>query len=163
MRKMLFVVFLLLAGASEAQEYMQAAGIRAGLCSGVEYRRFIDYQYSGRILLGARSRGLQLYALLEIHQWDLFSFTDNIGFYYGAGIHGGFVRWSEKFTSGTLTGEKVFTRPVVGIDGFAGLEYNFDLFPLSAGLEMKPAIDFWGRDGFDVIPWDFAFTLRYLF
>ncbi len=156
-------VSLLMAVAAVAQEYKEAAGIRAGVSSGIEYRRYIDYEYSGMLLLSARNRGLQLHALFEIHRTDLMPGSGNLDFFYGAGIHGGFIRWTEHNTVGSSTVPEVKTRPIVGIDGVAGLEYTFSFLPVCAGIEIKPPIDFLGRTGFKVIPWDFGFTLRYLF
>ena len=126
-RFLVIIVFFFVAGSVFAQGYKQSAGIRASWASpGLEYRYYTGEQHSFRGLLAIRNRGLQLHALSEFYQYDLFSFSYQLVFFYGAGVH-------------------CYEAPV------------------KLGIEVKPYLDFFGKNGFDVYLPDFALTVRYLF
>lgn len=162
-RVLLTSILFFFSATVSGQDFERAAGIRGGLTSGIEFRYFLDYKHSARVLLGNRDQGLVLHALYELHRKDLFGFTNRLSFIYGAGAHAGYQRWNKTSISGTSERERTYTRPLAGIDGVAGLEYFIFTIPVSAGIEVKPYADIWGKHGFDVVPWDFAFTLKYLF
>ncbi len=91
MKRFLILVLVLFAALiSKAQGYQHAIGLRGGLSSGFEYRFYSDDENSYKLLLSARDRGLQLHALKEFHQYDLFDFSENLVFFYGFGIHAGY-------------------------------------------------------------------------
>jgi len=159
---LLFFLLLIFPLFLKGQDYPDAAGIRAGFSAGIEYRRFIDYRNSFRLLLSTRDRGLQLHGLYETHRFGIFGFTDDLVFFYGGGCHFGYERWNEKPENKPLH-TITRTRVIAGIDGIAGLEFYIPGLPASAGIEIKPYTDFWGRYGFDARIHDFAFTLKYLF
>jgi hypothetical protein len=100
--------------------------------------------------------------LCEIHLFNLFDFSDNIVFFYGAGVHAGYQKWNEK-EKPPSSRTQVRSKAIAGIDGLAGLEYIIPGIPLSAGIEMKPYADFFGRYRFNAEIGDFAFTVKYLF
>ena len=100
MYRYLFVSILLVFSVNAiAQEFKQSVGFRAGLTSGFEYRIFSDDIDSYRFLLGTRDRGMLAHVLREFHKPDLFEFTDQLVFVYGAGIHAGYERWDEMYYS----------------------------------------------------------------
>jgi hypothetical protein len=165
MKRILFlaVFFLTIAGVS-AQGFKQAAGIRAGWINpGIEYRYYTSEMHSLRALLSIRDRGVQIHALTEFYQYDLFPFSYQLVFFYGAGIHAGFESWDETVIEPTriYTGTK--SSFVTGLDGVVGVEYLFYEAPVKVGLEAKPFVDVFGRHGFDVRLLDFALTVKYLF
>ena len=164
MKRFLFILlFILPSQLIYAQEFHQAAGIRIGLSAGFEYRIYTDDLNSYRLLLSTRQRGLQFHALKEFHRYDLFDFTDQLVFIYGAGVHVGYERWDEvqhNYNSSYYYSRSAF---IAGLDGLAGLEYNFYKAPIALGLEVKPYFDFFGRDSFHLELFDFAFTAKYLF
>lgn len=164
MKYLLFAFALLLfSNTAKSQDFNQSAGIRVGLSSGFEYRIFTDDANSYRLLLSTRGHGAQLHALKEFHQYELFSFTDQLVFYYGGGIHAGFTSWDEYHYQNNIRWADTRTAFVAGIDALAGLDYVFYEAPISLGVEVKPAIDILGRKMFDFHLWDFALTIRYLF
>lgn len=145
------------------QGYNQAVGIRVGWSSGIEYRFYTDDSNSYRFLLSGRNRGFQVHALKEFHEYDLFGFSNQLVFIYGFGIHAGYERWNEWHI---LPGRNWYdTRSsfIVGGDGLAGLEYIFDEFPISVGLEVKPYFDLLGKNPFRINFFDFGLTAKYLF
>jgi hypothetical protein len=164
MKRFLIVLALLLPSSFIwAQGFNHAVGIRGGLSSGFEYRFYTDDENSYKLLLSARDRGLQLHALKEFHRYDIFDFTEQIVFYYGAGIHAGYESWDKVHYEYDTRWYSTRTAVLAGIDGLAGLEYVFYDVPLSLGLEVKPYLDVFGREMFDIQLFDFAFTIKYLF
>jgi len=116
-------------------------------------------------LLGIRDRGLQMHAFTEFYEYDLFPFTYQLVFFYGFGGHFGYESWNEEQVQNGLRREVTRTSFLAGIDGLIGVEYLFYDAPMVFGLEVKPYLDLYGKDGleFDVMPYDFAFTVKYLF
>lgn len=162
-RFILVSVFLMFSICGFSQEFKQSVGFRVGLTSGFEYRVFSDDIDSYRFLLGTNNRGLKLHVLREFHKPGLFEFSDQLVFVYGAGIHGGYERWDEMYYSYNTSYYRTRTAFIAGLDGLAGLEYLFQEVPITLGLEVKPYFDFFGRDMFQIQPFDFAFTARYNF
>jgi hypothetical protein len=162
-RILILAIFLVPALFSNAQGYQHAVGIRGGLSSGFEYRFYTDDTNSYKILLSTRDRGLQLHALKEFHRFDLFDFSEQLVFFYGAGIHGGYETWDVVHYDYNSRWYSKKTSLIAGLDGLAGLEYVFYEIPLSVGLEAKPYFELFGRETFDVQLFDFAFTVKYLF
>lgn len=145
------------------QMYENALGIRAGQTRGIEYRLYTDDANSYKFLLGSRDDGVQFHAFKEFHKYELFSFTDQLALVYGLGIHVGYEKWTEGYNYGGIHYYHEETAFLTGMDGLVGLEYYFYEIPISLGLELKPYFDLLGRDTFSFEPWDFAFTIKYLF
>lgn len=162
-RNLLLLVFTIITFLSGAQGYQHAIGIRGGISSGFEYRFYTDEYNSYKILLSTRDRGLQLHALKEFHRFDLFDFSEQLVFFFGAGVHAGYETWDVVHYNYDTRWYSNRTSAIAGIDGLVGLEYVFYEIPLSIGLEAKPYIDLFGRETLDIQPFDFAFTIKYLF
>ena len=158
------IILLLSVTLANAQGYKQAAGIRASWISpGVEYRYYTSDSHSLKALLALRNRGVQLHALTEFYQYDLFPFSYQLVFFYGAGLHFGFESWDETVTGNNVTRFETQRSLLAGIDGILGVEYLFYEAPVKLGIEVKPFLDVFGRNGLDIIVHDFAFTVKYLF
>jgi hypothetical protein len=164
MQKILpLLVFLLSAFCAQSQEYDQAVGIRGGLSSGFEYRIFTSRYDSYKALLSTRDRGIQLTALKEFHSPGVFEVSDQLDFVYGFGIHAGFEQWHVYEDDGYYHYRDNRVGPIAGLDGLVAVEYNFWEVPLNIGLEVKPYFDLFGKDFFQVQPFDFALTIKYMF
>ncbi|MEN8115925.1 MAG: hypothetical protein ABFS16_03040 [Bacteroidota bacterium] len=164
MKQILITIILCISAFSlSAQGFSKAIGIRGGMAPGFEYRFYADDANSYKLLLGTRDQGIQLHALKEIHQYDLFSFTDQLVFFYGAGMHAGYQRWEEVYVRDNTRWYDTRTAFIAGLDGLVGLEYMFYEVPISIGVEAKPYFDFLGREMFNIELFDFAFTVKYLF
>ena len=162
--KLLLLLFFAAFGTIiSAQDYKQAAGIRLGLSSGFEYRIFANAENSYKFLLSTRDRGMQFHVLKEFHNYNLFDFTDQLVFFYGAGLHAGYERWDIKHYDYYSQWYTTHTAFIAGLDGLVGLEYTFLTVPISLGVEVKPYFDFFGQEYFDLQLFDFAFTAKYLF
>lgn len=163
-QKLIIVALLLtITFGLNAKERNHALGLRGGISSGFEYRNYLGEQNSIKFLLSSRDRGLQLHGLYEIHTKGLFDFSNRLIFVYGGGIHVGYESWYRSFYIGHTRYSEPVSRPLAGIDLLAGLEYPFIIFPLSVGLEVKPYVDFWGKNYVRVQPFDFAFTFKFHF
>lgn len=164
MKKFIFLIILFLPALfSEAQGYKQAIGIRGGLSSGFEYRMYTDDSNSYKFLLSTRNHGVQLHAFREFHKFDLFDFSEQLVFFYGVGVHVGFETWDEVHYLNNTRWYDSRSSLLAGLDGLAGVEYVFNEVPLSVGFEVKPYFDVFGKNTFRVQPFDFAFTVKYLF
>ena len=164
MKRLLFIsAFVILSCQVFSQGFKQAAGIRAGLTGGLEYRIYTDDLNSYKFLLGSRERGLLVHAIKEFHRYDLFTFTDQLNFVFGAGVHIGYERWDQQYHNYNTSYYVTRTAFIAGLDGLAGLEYMFRDVPISLGLEVKPYFDLFGREMFDFQLFDFAFTAKYHF
>ena len=159
---LLFTLFLS-AILSDAQGFKHAIGIRGGISSGFEYRFYTDDSNSYKFLLGTRNHGVQLHALKEFHRYDLFDFSEQLVFFYGAGIHAGYESWDEVHYLNNTRWYDSRTALIAGLDGLAGVEYVFYEVPVSVGFEVKPFFDVFGKNSFRIQPFDFAFTIKYLF
>jgi hypothetical protein len=162
-RLLLISAFAILSCYAFSQDFRQAVGIRAGYTGGIEYRIYADELNSYKFLLGSRDRGLIAHAMKEWHRRDLFTFTDQLTFVYGAGLHVGYERWDQQYYNYNTSYYVTRTAFIAGLDGLAGLEYMFISVPLSVGFEVKPYFDFFGREMFDIELFDFALTLKYHF
>lgn len=163
MKKFILITILFFPAVVFAQISENAIGIRAGLTPGIEYRFYTDDANSYKFLLGTRDNGIQLHILKEFHRYDMFSFTDQLVFFYGAGLHAGYQRWDVRHVQGNLSWYDTRTAFLAGLDGLAGLEYEFYEVPISLGIEVKPYFDILGREMFNIELFDFAFTLKYYF
>ncbi len=164
MKKSIFLIILVFSGLLlRAQGYKQAIGIRGGVTSGFEYRIYTNDTNSYKFLLGIRNEGLQAHVLKEFHKYDLFSFSEQLVFIYGAGLHAGFETWDEIHYQSNTRSYENRSSFLAGLDGLAAFEYTFYEAPISVGLEVKPFFDLFGKNTFRVQPFDFAFTVKYLF
>lgn len=161
------ILFFLIAVPVFAQGPEKAIGIRGGLSSGFEYRVFSDNQTSYKALLSTRKQGLQLTGMKEYHVPGAFDFYEDLSFIYGFGAHAGFeswhvVRYVNNYPYSNSYVERK-TGPIAGLDGLAAVEYTIPQIPLVVGIEVKPYFNLFGKDFFQLQPFDFAFTVKYTF
>jgi len=163
----LSICFLLITFAGFSQTPEKAIGIRGGLTSGFEYRVFSGEMTSYKALLSTRQRGIQLTGLKEFHVPEAFDFSDDFTFVYGFGAHVGFESWNiYRYDDGLHPDDWYRDRrsgPIAGLDGLAAIEYAIPQIPLVAGFEVKPYFNMFGKNFFQLQPFDFAFTVKYTF
>jgi hypothetical protein len=160
----LFIFILLLSPSiSEAQNYTRNAGIRGGQTSGFTYRQYMDEGNAYEGILSFKQNGLQLTILKEFVQPYLTEHSENIYLVWGFGVHAGTNRTSswEIFTKRFYDFSSI--TPLIGVDGFAGLEYRIREIPLIVGADFKPFFDLAGVRFFSISLWDFAISLKYNF
>lgn len=163
MKKFIILLFIISPLLGIAQTFENAIGVRGGITAGIEYRLYTNDANAYKFLLGTRSKGIQLHAMKEFHQYDLFRRTDRLVFFYGAGVHAGYEKWFQKYSNGNSVWYQDRYAFLAGMDALAGLEYMFYEVPVSLGIEAKPYFDIFGSRMFRIELFDIAFTLKYRF
>jgi hypothetical protein len=146
--------FIMLAITVSGQDYKGGFGYRGGLSNGLTLKYFILPDIALEGLLTARYDGYNITGLYEIHK-EPFK-VSNLYFYYGFGGH--FGSWQT--ASGKHWWDDNLNHTVIGADGIAGLEYNFDAIPLNISLDYKPGLNIIGYPKF----WsdEFSLSIRYI-
>lgn len=146
------------------QETSQTAGIRGGVNSGITYRKFLDPSLAYEGLLSFRGEGIQFTVMRQRFEPTLWNITDGFFLVYGYGIHAGFTnaRTYTYLGRNYHYGKNKFS-PLLGMDGYLGIEYHFPGLPVQAGLDFKPFIELSLHEFFNMSVWDGAFTLKYTF
>jgi len=168
MKQIFTLIFLFMTAiAGFSQEPMKAVGIRGGLSSGFEYRVYSSDFTSYKALLSFRKQGIQLTGMKEFHVSDAFDIgEEGLSFVYGFGAHAGFESWHRdnyyddiyhSYYSERRTGV------IAGLDALAAVEYSVREIPFVFGIEAKPYFNLFGKNFFQLQPFDFAFTVKYTF
>ena len=146
------------------QDYMRTAGLRGGINPGLTYRQFQDPSLAYEGLLSFRGEGLQFTILRQRFEPALWNLSDGFFLVYGYGGHAGFTNAHtyKAFNRNYHYGTNKFS-PLIGMDGFLGLEYQFPGLPVQVGVDFKPFIELSLYEFFRINIWDAAFTLKYTF
>jgi len=160
------LTFLAISGFSQGPQ--KAVGIRGGISSGFEYRVFSGEQSSYKVLLSTRKQGLQLTGMKEFHMPEAFEFNEDLSFVYGFGAHVGFESWYvDRYYFDSQDVNDWYSErksgPIAGLDALAAVEYTIPQIPLVVGIEVKPYFNLFGKNFFQLQPFDFAFTVKYTF
>lgn len=123
----------------QAQDYTSAIGIRGGWYRGLTFKHFLSDRLAFEGLLMTRYRGINLTALLEIH--NSINEVEGLKWYYGGGAHVGYYN-SYYYYSNGLDNYNM----IMGVDGILGLEYTFTDFPFNISLDWKPTFNLFGGD-----------------
>lgn len=144
------IMLLCLAGSASAQQSLKGqkeAGVRLGLPLGVTGRYFFTDRSAAEGIVGLYNRTFTVTALYQYH-FDLSALTiPGFGWYAGGGAHLG---------ARDIDGSYRF---LGGVDGIAGLNYNFSNIPLNLSLDWKPAVHFGNSSDLA----DFGVSARYIF
>lgn len=168
---LLFAGIALMANASLAQEYQKQAGFRFGNTTGFTCKFIKEDYFAFEGILGFRSHGAQLYALFESRRPVFYHKLENMYFYYGGGLHAGYVKWSATDNDQYNPWDDqhhyddnyYHTGAAFGLDGVIGLEYGFNSIPITIAADFKPFLEVYGPFFLDVNFWDFGFHVRYNF
>jgi len=157
-------VFLIISIQASGQDLMHSAGIRGGLTSGLSYRGYLEPELAYEGLMSFRGNGLQITLLRQHFEPALWHISDGFFLSYGYGGHVGFTHsHSYQHLFKTIhRPEKKFS-PIIGLDGFLGMEYHFPGIPVLVGLDYKPFFEMSLYQYFQMSAWDVAFTLKYKF
>ena len=165
MRKFYTIIFLLcLSTAAFSQFYNKEVGIRGGYSSGITFRINLQENLSYEAQLNYRDNG----GIFTIYrQQHLEMGMDRLGnweFLYGFGIHAGFY-YTDTYkilNREIYYGKEIFT-PVIGMDGYVGIDYKLVDIPMSFGLSFQPFMELSLKQVFGINLWDFGFHARYMF
>jgi len=165
MKKIYVIIFLLcLAPAAFAQFYNKEVGLRGGYSSGITFRVNLEESLSYEAQLNYRDRGGIFTVYRQQHIEMGIDRMGNWEFLYGFGLHAGFyytdtysILWREIYF-----GRDIFT-PVIGMDGYVGIDYKFVDIPMSFGISFQPYMELSLKQVFGINLWDFGFQVRYMF
>jgi len=161
----IYIIILLCASANAfPQFYAKEIGIRGGYTAGISIRINIEEALSYEGLVSYRDNGAVFTAIRQKHKEIGMDKFGNWEFLYGFGPHAGFY-----FTDSYRVlfreiyfGRKLFT-PVLGMNGYLGIEYQLVNTPVSFGCSFKPFMEISLKQLFGVNFWDFGLNVRYRF
>lgn len=150
-----------------AQEVRSSLGLRGGGTSGISFK-YIDTDDTGfELIAGWRDGGFRLTGLLQKYKPIATKKAPNLYLVTGIGGHAGYVRYD---VYDTYYGDYNYyysyytqTKPVIGVDAMAAVEYHFDSVPIQLSIDYKPYMEFFGQKGFRLDLWDLGFSIRYMF
>lgn len=151
----------MITGVSESygQLYKTGVGARLGAFSGLTVKHFVqeDQAVEGILSGGIGWGGLGGFVFTGLYEFQRpFADVPNLEWYFGGGGHLGLLYDGEDILFGGVA------RSVAGLDLIIGVEYTFDEFPFSAGLDWKPVFNIvgprllWG----DIAALSIRYTIR---
>lgn len=164
MKHLILFAILLFTLPVAGQDFMRSAGIRGGISSGITFRGYLNPELAYEGIMSFRENGLQLILLRQRFKPALWQLSDGFFVTYGYGGHLGFrndYAYQHLFKTIHRTGRKF--SPLVGLDGYLGIEYHIPGIPVQVGLDFKPFFEFSLIQFYQMNVWDMAFTLKYKF
>ena len=158
------IIFTIASACMYGQFYPLEAGVAGGISPGINFRAYLDENLSYEALLSFRNEGFQVHLIRQQHNELKMTEEGNFYLLYGYGAHTGFYYTDHYsfFFRDIYFGRDVFT-PVLGVDGFAALEFRFVELPMSIALNYKPFMELSLRQFFGLNLWDFGLTVKYRF
>jgi len=164
MKNLYIIIFLCLSTTAFAQMEIKEVGIRLGYTSGVSFRVNLTEDLSYEAQLGYRDKGAIFTVIRQDHMEMGMDRFGNWEFIYGIGAHAGFYFTDSYkiFFQEVYFGREIFT-PVIGFNGYAGIEYRLIETPVSFGVSYQPFMEISLKQLFGVNFWDFGFSVKYRF
>lgn len=164
MKHYILIFLLLISIQAAGQDLMHSAGIRGGVTSGLTYRAYLNPELAYEAMLSFRGEGLQFTIVRQKFEPALWNLSDGFFLTYGYGGHLGFTNTNTHrhlYKTIHYTGRKF--SPLLGLDGYLGIEYHIPGVPVQVGLDYKPFLELSLYQFFTMTAWDLAFTLKYKF
>jgi hypothetical protein len=170
MKKFYFTLFVLVLASNsitKGQYGTRQAGFRMGYRSGIFYQMTHEAgtaEIGYNAMLGFSHGGIQVTGLKVVYETSLSSISPDLFFSWGYGGHFGFVNTDHlQFLGETyyFYGDRFC--PVFGVDGWLAAEYRIHDIPLNISLNLKPFVELTIPGFVRVIPYDFAFSVAYIF
>ncbi|MEN8202947.1 MAG: hypothetical protein ABFS28_10155 [Bacteroidota bacterium] len=164
MKNLYIIILLCLSVPAFAQMEVKEVGIRGGYTSAVTFRVNLEEALSYEGQLGYRDQGAIMKVIRQQHKEMGMGRLGNWDFLYGFGVHAGFYFTDSYriFFREVYFGRDIFT-PVVGFNGYVGIEYQMIDTPVSFGFSYQPFVEISLKQLFGVNFWDFGFTVKYRF
>jgi hypothetical protein len=140
--RVLSAVFMLFSYAATAQNYRTSIGIRfGGLTNGLTVKHFTRPNIAIEGILSTAYHGTLITGLYEkqatINNDAALKLVYGIGGHLGFFNNGGYYNYHKNRYYNT--GVRV---TIIGVDAIVGFEYKFKNAPITAGIDLKPFIDF---------------------
>ena len=150
-----------------AQVTENQIGFRGGLNSGVYFQNLLSTgtaEVSFFAMLSANRNTVRVTVMKIVYETSLSEIADNLYFTWGYGGHAGFkVTDHTYFLGQEYQFQHESLRPLVGIDGWGGLEYRFMGVPLTIGLNVKPFLEIMVPGFINIQPVDVGLSFAYRF
>lgn len=164
MRNLYIIIFFCCSTSVFSQNELKEVGLRGGYSGGFTFRVNLEEYLSYEAQITYRDHGTIFTLIRQQHQEIGMDPFGNWEFIYGFGVHAGFY-----FTDSyrilfreIYFGREVFT-PVVGFDGYLGIEYQLVNAPVTFGFSFQPFMEISLKQVFGINLWDFGFNVRYRF
>lgn len=142
-------------------------GFRGGIHSGVYFQNLVtagNAERSFYALLSANSNSARITVMRITYETSLSEIADNLFFTWGYGGHIGFTLTDHTYFLGNkFQFEYERFRPVIGMDGWGGLEYRFIGLPMTVGLNVKPFFEIMVPGFISIRPGDVGLSFAYRF
>lgn len=164
MRISAIIPILLLSMQMNAQNYTRDAGARAGAYPALCYRQYTDdFSYS-EVMASLNRTAIRVTYLKEYARPAMQGFSTNLVFIYGFGAHSGLSRIDQyRLLGRTYFYDRYRYSPLLGVDGYLGLEYRFPHMPVIAGIDVKPFFEFSVNQFFGLHLFDTSLLLKIKF
>ncbi len=138
--------------------------MRAGYTWGITFRANIGDDLSYEAQLCYRHQGAIFTILRQKHKEIGMDKFGNWEFIYGMGLHAGFYFTDSYriFFQEIHYGQNLFT-PVIGADGYIGVDYLLEDLPLGFGVSYQPHVEISMRQIFAINMWDFGVHVKFRF
>ena len=142
--KQLFLTSLFLglfASITLAQNYQQAAGIRAGFPVSASYKQFLNESAAIEAYVGARFfTGYEWFTVSGAYQIHKpIESVEGLSYYFGGGASVYFWNFDNSFFLG-----ETYSTTTFGIQGYLGLDYAFADAPINLTVDWIPTVFFNG-------------------
>ncbi len=148
MKRLIFILTILMALNSQAQQYSTAIGLKGGYAfqggGGINLKHFLGGSSAVEATLGGGTNTIWIQGLYERNQ----NLSHDFEWYYGFGGNLGLRKLDSN------------TNLILGADAVLGLEYTFDDFPLNLAVDTGPSIIIVSDFDFG---WGGRFAVRYAF
>jgi len=164
MKNLYIIIFFCLSTAIHAQSELKEIGLRGGYSGGFVFRVNLAEELSYEAQISYRDHGAIVGLIRQQHREIRMDKIGNWDFVHGFGAHAGFyftdtyrVLFREVYF-----GRELFT-PVLGLDGYLGVDYQLVNIPLTFGVSFQPFMELSLKQLFGINFWDFGFNVRYRF
>jgi hypothetical protein len=107
------------------------------------YRQYTDENNYSEVMAGVGRHAFRVTYLKEHARPTLQGFSPNMVFVYGFGGHTGIERINKyQILTRTYFYDHYRYSPLLGMDGYLGLEYRFARLPVIGGIDVKPFFEF---------------------
>lgn len=163
----LFIVFLFSPVVIKAQYGSRQAGIRMGYRSGIFYqvtREAGNAELGYNAMLSFNDHGIQVTGLRVVYETTISSISPNLFFGWGYGGHLGYIYTDHvEYFGETYYYHDDHFCPVIGADGWFTAEYRIRDIPINVSLNVKPYVEITIPAFVKIMPFDFAFSISYMF
>jgi len=164
MRLSALILLILLTVQLNAKHYNRDAGVRAGAYTAFCYRQYADEFSYSEVMASLTGNAARITYLKEYARPALLGFSPDLVFVYGFGAHSGFNRINQyRVFNRTYFYDRYRYSPVLGVDGYLGLEYRFNSLPVIAGIDVKPFFEFSVNQFFGMHLFDTSFIIKIKF